>query len=119
MSSYPTEVDLVAALDRGDQLVRLCATGHLSFDDFCVMYDNLYWSCALDGHESDPLGLAILAKYAARIAPHQAVAETILAQVCSDADAVQEGFRVVGRFGSTEAIAKLKLVAAGLPGGEA
>jgi hypothetical protein len=37
----------------------------------------------------------------------------------SDADAVQEAFRLAGRFDSNEAVARLKLVSAGLPGGEA
>ncbi|MGO4223673.1 hypothetical protein AB4Y64_17700 [Lysobacter sp. TAF61] len=91
----------------------------MTFDDFSAKYDNFYWSHALDGHESDRSGLAVLAKYAARIAPHQAVAETILAKVCSDTDAVQEAFRLAGRFGYNDAVARLKLVSAGLPGGEA
>ncbi|WAC62287.1 hypothetical protein OVA13_12920 [Pseudoxanthomonas sp. SL93] len=119
MDSYPSESDLVAALDHRDGLVRLCAAGKLSFSDFCDGYDNFYWAYALDGHESDFQGLALLAKYAGRIAPHQVVAETILAKVCDDADATRESYRLAGRFGSAEAIARLKLVAAGLPGGEA
>lgn len=119
MSSHPLETDLVAALDRGDELIRLCAAGHISFDDFCAKYDNLYWAYALDGHESDQFGQAVLAKYAARIAPHQIVAEAILTKVCSGRDAALESFRTAGRFGSDEAIARLKLVATGLPGGEA
>ena len=119
MASYPSETDLVAALNRADQLVRLCAKDELSFDDFCAEYDNFYWSHALDGHESDQSGLAILAMYAARIAPHQSVAETILAKVSSDADATQESYRLAGRFGSVEAVARLKLVAASLSSDEA
>ena len=119
MKSYPTEIDLLAALDRSDDLVRECATGHLSFADFCAEYDNFYWSFSLDGHESDQVGQAVLAKYATRIALHQRIADTILAKLCSDTDAVRESYRAAGRFGSTEAVARLKLVAAGLPGGEA
>ena len=119
MSSYPTESDLLAALDRSDHLVRECAAGHMSFADFCAEYDNFYWSFALDGHESDQAGQILLAKYAARVALHQTVAETILAKACSDADAAKESYRSAGRFGSTEAVSRLKLVVAGLPGGEA
>ena len=118
MDSYPSEKDLLLALDRCDRLVRACASGRLSFTDFLTEYDNFYWSFALDGHESDQAGQAVLAKYAARIAPHQAVAETILAKVCSDTDAAQESYRAAGRFGSTEAVTRLELVAEGLPGGE-
>jgi hypothetical protein len=119
MDPYPLESDLVAELDRCDGLVRLCASGQLSFEDFCTGYDSFYWSYALDGHESDAVGLAILAKYADRIAPHQAVAETVLSRVCSDVDAAKESYRSVGRFGTIEAVARLKLLVAGLPGGEA
>ncbi len=119
MSSHPSESDLIAVLDRGDELVRLCAAGRISFGDFLAKYDNLYWFHALDGHESDQLGQDVLAKYAARIAPHQAVAETVLAKACPDADAALDSFHSAGRIGSIEAVARLRLVAAGLPGGEA
>ena len=119
MVPYPLESDLVAELDRCDELVRLCASGQLSFEDFCTGYDSFYWSYALDGHESDAVGLAILAKYADRIAPHQAVAEAVLSRVCSDLDAAKESYHSAGRFGSIEAVARLKLLAAGLSGEEA
>lgn len=118
MDSYPSETDLIAVLDRGDQLVRQCASGRLSFEDFCAKYNNLYWSHALDGHESDQSGLTVLAKHAVRIAPHRTVAEAILAKVCSDSDAARASYRAAGRFGSTEAVTRLKLVATALPGGE-
>jgi hypothetical protein len=119
MDSYPSEKDLLVALDRCDRLIRACASGRLSFADFRAEYNDFYWSFALDGHESDQAGQALLARYASRIAPHQRVSETILAKVCSDTDASQEIYRAAGRFGSTEAVARLKLVAEGLPGGEA
>ena len=91
----------------------------MSFADFCAEYDNFYWSFALDGHESDQAGQSVLTKYAARIALHQAVAETVLAKLCSDTDAAKESYRASGRFGSAEAIARLRLLAAGLSGGKA
>jgi hypothetical protein len=119
MTSFPSEPVLLAALDRADTLVRLCAAGSLSFPDFCAAYDNFYLSFPLDGHESDEAGLAVLAKHAPRIAPHQAIAENILSMVCSDTDAGRESYRLAGRFGSVEAVARLKLIAAGLSGGEA
>ncbi len=118
MESYPSEQDLLAALDRGDELVRLCASGRLSFAEFCERYDNLYWVYAMDGHEANTEGRAVLTKYASRIAPHRAVAE-ILGMVCSDPDADTEAYRRAGRFGSSEAVARLTLVASGLSGGEA
>jgi hypothetical protein len=119
MISFPSEPQLVAALDRCDDLVRLCATGKLSFPEFCATYDNFYLSFPLDGHESDAAGLAVLAKYSKRIAPHEAVAETILSRVCADTDTRLDSYRAAGRIGSTEAVARLKIVAAGLTSGAA
>lgn len=118
MDSYPSESQLVAALDHHDELVRQCAAGRLPFWDFCAAYDNFYWAYALDGHESDPAGLAVLDKFAARIAPHQELAETVLAHACSDTRPDKGSYGRAGRFGPEEALVRLKLVAAGLPRGE-
>jgi hypothetical protein len=119
MNSYPSESQLIAALDHHDELVRLCAAGRLLFWDFCAAYDNFYWAYALDGHESDPAGQAVLESLAARIAPHQELAETVLAHVCSDTHADKGSYGKAGRFGPEEAMVRLTLVAAGLPRGEA
>ena len=73
----------------------------------------------MDGHESDPAGQAVLDKLAARIAPHQQLAQTVLAHVCSDTDAAKGSYGKAGRFGPEDAMVRLKLVAAGLPRGEA
>ncbi len=116
---HPSEPELVAALDHHDELVRLCAAGQLSFWDFCAAYDNFYWRYALDGHESDPTGQAVLDTFADRIAPHRDLAESILANVCSDTNADKGSYGRSGRFGPAEAIVRLKLVAGGLPRGEA
>ena len=119
MATYPSESELVAAIDHHDELVSQCADGHLSFWDFCAAYDNFYWAYALDGHESDPAGQAVLDKLAARIAPQQQLAQTVLAHVCSYTDAAKGSYGKAGRFGPEEAMVLLKLVAAGLPRGEA
>jgi len=112
-SDHPSpDVNLYEALERADELVRRCAAGSLSFEDFCILYDNFYWSLALDGHESDE---STLARYTARIAPHKLVAENILARVCADADATREAFRSAGRISASEAVAKLKDVVGALP----
>jgi hypothetical protein len=114
MNSYPSEPELVAALDHHDELVRLCASERLSFWDFCAAYDNFYWTYALDGHKSDPAGLAVLDKLAARIAPHRELAEAVLRNACSDTDADKGNYGRPGQFGPEEAVARLKLVAARL-----
>ena len=114
MVTYPTEPELVAALDHHDELVRLAAAGRLPFWDFCAAYDNFYWAYALDGHESDAAGLVVLEKLAGRIAPHRELAETVLANVCSDTHADKGSYGKAGRFGPEEAVVRLKLVAAGL-----
>ena len=116
---HALESELIAALNHHDDLMRLCAAGQLSFWDFCAAYDNFYWTYALDGHESDPAGQAVLDKFMDRIAPHRNLAETVLANVCSDHDADKGNYGRSGRFGPDEAVIRLKLVAAGLPYGEA
>lgn len=81
MVTYPSEPELVLVLDHHDELVRQCAAGALSFGAFCAAYDNFYWAYALDGHESDAAGQALLGRLAARVAPHRALAETVLAHI--------------------------------------
>ena len=119
MDTYPSESELVAALDRHDELLRLCAAGRLPFWDFCAAYDNFYWRYALDGHEADPAGQALLDKLAVRIAPHRELAERVLASVCSDTHPEKGSYGKAGRFGPDEALVRLKLVAAGLATGRA
>ena len=119
MVSYPSESELVAALDHHDELVRLCASGRLPFWDFCAAYDNFYWRYALDGHEADPAGQALLDKLADRIAPHRELAELVLATsvltpILRRAATVRPAALAPMRLWS-----RLKLVAAGLPRGQA
>ena len=105
-----TQSEFAAVLDHHDALVRQCASGRLPFWDFCAAYDNFYWSCALDGHEADAAGRTLLATYADRIAPHRVLAETILAHVCSDANAESGSYGKSGRFGPEEAMARLRQI---------
>jgi hypothetical protein len=79
MPLYPPEHLLVTELEKHDALVRAFANGAISFDRFCGEYGNFYWSLALDGHESDEAGLALLKRYEPRIAPHRAISEQALA----------------------------------------
>lgn len=108
MDSYPAESDLVVGLDQGNELVRLCASGELSFADFSAQYGSLYWSAALDGRESDEIGLALLRKYSDRIALHPELAETVLTRVCSAADAERDEYRKSGGVWARRGISAAK-----------
>ena len=110
MQMFQSEADLLNELSVHDELVRQCAGGQLSFDRFCERYRDFYAFYALDGHESDEEERLLLEKYARRIEPHRVVAEEILGQVCSDADAELEQYQRAGRFGSAEAVARLKRI---------
>jgi hypothetical protein len=103
-----SEADLLAAMTHHDDLVRRCVRGELSFVEFCEAYDNFYFSAALDGHESSTRGRALLQKHEARIRPHRIIANAVLARVCSDEDAERDVYKQAGRFGSAEALARLK-----------
>ena len=105
-----TPSELTAALDHHDALVRQCASGDLPFWDFCAAYDNFYWSCALDGNEANAAGQALLKTFADRIAPHRVLAETILASVCSDTHPESGSYGKPGRFGSEEALERLRAI---------
>jgi hypothetical protein len=104
------EAELLAALAEHDDLVRRCVRGELTFGQFAEAYNNFYLSAALDGHESDSAGRALLRKHAMRIRLHRIITEEILASVCSDKDAVREAYKRADRFGSAEAVARLSLL---------
>lgn len=114
MATYPSAPELVLALDHHDALVRQCAAGALSFGAFCAAYDNFYWAYALDGHESDAAGQALLGRLAARIAPHRALAEAVLAHVHRETPKTHASDGKAGRLGTEEAMERLKPIAAGL-----
>ncbi|BDU16686.1 hypothetical protein LA521A_18870 [Lysobacter auxotrophicus] len=111
-----TELELTCALDRADDLVRRCASGEMQFGDFVSQYNNFFWAYALDGHEANPAEIALFAKLRHRIAPHEAVAQSILAKLCSDNDASKTAYLSEGRFGSQKALERLKEIAASIPG---
>lgn len=112
MIIFESEAHLIDSLGHHDDLIRQCVQGHLSFDDFCSEYHDYYAFYALDGHESDEEERKLLEKHEKRIEPHRIVAEEILAGVCSDADAQLEIYQRAGRFGSAEAVRRLRELAA-------
>lgn len=110
MVIFESELDLIDSLDHHDALVHQCASGERSFDDFCTEYHDYYAYYALDGHESDEEERTLLKKHERRIEVHRIIAEEILGGVCSDEDAQLEICQRAGRFGSVEAIRKLREV---------
>ncbi|UNK48577.1 hypothetical protein MNR01_12560 [Lysobacter sp. S4-A87] len=115
MRTYPPESELIVDLDRHDELVRLCASGRLPFWDFCATYDNFYWRYALDGNDADATDMVVLGRLADRIAPHQHLADTVLASVCSDSHPENGSYGRSGRFGPEEAMVRLRAIAETLP----
>ena len=111
MVIFESENELLNYLDVHDNLIRKCANGQLPFWDFYEKYNNFYWYCALDGHESDEEERQLLEKYEPRILPHRIVAEEIFSGVCSDEDVRKPNYIKAGRFGSDAAVGRLRDVA--------
>ena len=114
MTSHPEEAALLATLRHHDELVMRYASGQLTFDDFLAQYDNFYWSHALDGHESNAQGLHVLHKHAARIQPHQRIADEVLARLV-----LVPATNSPGRIAPREAEQLLREIARTVAGGEA
>lgn len=110
MVMFESEDDLVRSIDAHDDLVLQCVSGAISFEEFSKRYNDFYAWYALDGHESDEEEQALLEKYDARIEPHRVIAYDILGKVCADDDAKLGSYKQAGRFGSQEAIRRLKNV---------
>ena len=110
MNMFKSEEDLLKTIERHDSLVEKCKSGEIGFLEFCEKYNNFYSYYALDGHESDEGEQSLFQKHEKRIEPHRVIAYEILGQVCSDEDAEREIYIQAGRFGSAEAIRRLKSV---------
>lgn len=107
MTIFSTEAELVALLDKINEMISACANGLLEFRSFHQELGYLYTYHALDGHESDREELMILERYRSRIAWIEEVLEAI-EKVCSDEDAPTEAYIRAGRFGSAEALRRLQ-----------
>jgi len=110
MNIFKSEEELLKTIMHHDDLVQKCISGEVDFSEFCEQYNNFHSYYALDGHESDEEEQALLEKHENRIEPHRVIAYEILGQVCSDEDAERETYKQAGRFGSAEAIRRLKNV---------
>ena len=108
---FKSENELIEYFDKHDDLVRKCAGEVLPFWDFVEVYNNFYWYCALDGHESDEEERKLLEKHEDRILPHKEIAENVLNGVCADEDAKKEIYIKSNRFGSDTAVDKIREIA--------
>ena len=97
-------------MDNHDQMIQQCANGDLAFKDFLEQYNDFYDYYALDGHESDEHELAVFEKYKWRIKPHKELAQEILSHICNDDDALKDSYINARRFGSNEALHRLKVL---------
>ncbi len=110
MVMFESEADVLKVIDEHDTLVRECVSGEIDFQEFIEKYGNFYWRYALDGHESDEEELALLQKHDTRIEPHRVIAFEILGQICFDEDALRMDYKEAGRFGSKQAVERLRQV---------
>ena len=108
MVIFQSEADLLDVIATHDSLVKQCVSGQLTFLSFCDQYKDFYAYYALDGHESDDEERTLLLKYDHLIEPHRVIAYDILGRVCSDADALLDSYKQSGRFGSDEAVKRLR-----------
>jgi hypothetical protein len=112
---FGSEEELLSTLDQYDRLVRDCAAGRISFQEFIDRYDTFYMTYALDGHESDPEEKELLVVHKDRIAPHRKIWERIIGGgLCADEDARKESYIQAGRFGSDEGLRRLKEISNGI-----
>lgn len=111
---FGSEEELLSALNRHDQLVRDCVSGHISFGEFLDGYDAFYMTYALDGHESDAEERELFEAHADRIAPHRKIWERIISGgLCADEDARKDSYIQAGRFGSDEGLRRLREIMSG------
>lgn len=110
MNMFESEADLLQTIEAHTDLVRQCVNGEIGFEEFCDKYKDFYSYYALDGHESDEEERSLLEMHENKIEPHRIIALEILGQVCADKDAELESYRSAGRFGSAEALRRLRNV---------
>jgi hypothetical protein len=112
MKIFSSEDELLSVLEKHDQLILDCVSERIEFDKFLQDYDNFYMSYALDGHESDEEEKKMFEHYKNKIEPHKKVWELILAGgLASEENAAMEEYKEAGRFGSAEALNRLKSIA--------
>ena len=109
MTIFLSEAELIEVLDRADAMINACAEGLLDFNVFYRDLGYLHGFHALDGHESDEEELRMLDKHHDRIAWIERVLDEI-SGVCADQDSTKESYINAGRFGTAEALRRLKVL---------
>lgn len=104
---FASEAELLAVLDRADALIAACIDGTLDFPPFHSQLGLLYSYQALDGHESDEAERGMLARHGARIAWIECVLQEVEG-VCPDEGAMDEANVKAGRFGTGEALRRIR-----------
>jgi hypothetical protein len=110
MVIFASESELLEVLDRADAMIAACVDGSLGVRDLLDQLGHLHGYHALDGHESDEEELALFARHRARIGwIERALGE--IGEICADDDALKDAYIKAGRFGSAEALRRLRSLA--------
>ncbi len=115
MVIFTSESEVREVLDKADALIAAGAVGSFDFRSFHAQLGHLHGYYALDGHESDEEEVAILDRYRARIQWIERVLEEI-SGICADEDATKEAYIRAGRFGTDEALRRLRALIGGKEG---
>lgn len=112
MIIFNSEAELIDVLEKADAMIAACVAGSLEFHAFYQQLGELYSYHALDGHESDEEERALLERHRGRIEWIDTVL-TEIGGVCAEEDATKEAYIAAGRFGSAEALRRLRSLVAG------
>jgi len=107
---FNSESQLLQVIAEYDLLVHQCLKGEIDFWSFCDKYNDFYAHYALDGHESDEEEQLLFDKHDKRIEPHRIITCDILGMVCSDENAKLDIYIKAGRFGSVEALERMRKI---------
>ncbi len=110
MTIFASESELLEVLERADAMIAACVAGTLGVRELLDQLGHLQGYHALDGHESDEEEVALLARHRTRIEwIERALGE--ISEMCADDDANKEAYIKAGRFGSVEALRRLRALA--------
>lgn len=115
MVIFKSDANWIDPTGHQDDLIRQCMHHRMDIADICNKYRQLYSFHAIDGHDTDEEERTLLEKYEGQIQPHPIVAENFLAGVCSDADAQLDICQCADCLGLTEAVGRLRDLAAPHP----